>query len=688
VPDVPEGHYRRLSDSGTGPRRDWESVMRVRRRAVAMTAGIMTAAATIGATVPAGAATAVAAPAITSLSAMSGPTAGHLTVAVHGSAFTGVSKVLFGGAKGSSVHVVSPHLLTVAVPAHKAARLDVRVVTGHGTSPVTGHDKFTYVAPPVVGSVTPATSLISGGTRVVVHGSAFTHVERVLFGTKPGTALHVTGSTVLAVTAPAHVAGTVAVQVVAAFGHSTARVADRFSYTAPTGPPAPPAPTGPPAPPARLSIATTALASVEHGVPYTAALAAAGGTPPYTWSASGLPLGLALSPGGQLSGSSVAAERTWPVAVTVADAAGQTAAAALALQVRPHAGSVLAWGQGEDGELGNNTNSATVVTTPVAPSGLTDVVQVVGGSTSGYALRSDGTVYAWGSNTDGQLGVGTTTASLVPEQVPGLFGVTSLGAGQDTAYAVTAQGTVLAWGENNDGQIGDGTTTNRSTPTAVIGLDHVVSVAGAAFAAFALRSDGTVWSWGDNTEGALGQGSAALSTTEAAPIPGLGDVVQVSAKIYNGFALLADGTVRGWGYNVDGEVGDVTTVNRTSPVPVLGLSGVVQIADADYDCYVLLRDGTVRSWGQNTHGQVGDGSATTRLSPVTVPGLAGVQAIAAGGYNGFAQLPGGSVAAWGYGLYGMNADGTTNDVLSPENEPSLFGATDLAAAHLAGYAIR
>ena len=638
------------------------------RRIVAVSAvvGLLVA----GATGPGLAATAVPAPIIGSLSAISGPTAGHVKLTVHGSGFTSVARVMFGGAKAGAVTVLSSHTLTLTVPAHKGARLDVRVVTTHGTSAVTGHDKFTYVAPPVVKSLSLASSLVTGGGRLAVHGSGFLHVHSVRFGVIAGTKLHVISSTSLAVNVPAHLAGTVDVRVVTAYGTSAVKAVDKVSFVAPLP---------------MLSAPTLPVA--ERGVHFITTLAAPqGGTAPFTWAVTGLPGGLTASTAGVISGTTYAGGSAWPLTVMATDALGHVATAAATLEVKAHPGQVLGWGDNSLYEQGNGTTTGPV-TTPAAITGLTGVIQVVGGSEAGFALRSDGTVYAWGSNTYGELGLGDTTRRATPVQVPGLFGVTSLAAGQYTTYAVKSDGTVLAWGLNADGEVGDGTVVNRPSPTPVAGLTDVTSIAAGSATAFALRADGTVWSWGSNLFGELGVGSAVASSPTASPIPGLAGAIEVSAKIYNGEALLANGTVMAWGYNVTGEVGDVTTTNRSAPVAVLGLTGVTEIANADYNTYVLMADGTVRAWGQNDQGQLGDGSLITRLSPVTLAGLSHVVSIGAGAYTGYAEQVDGSVYAWGENTYGDVGNGTVIEQNSPQLIPSLFAAVAIGPGHLAQYAV-
>src|ERR1700682_4077089 len=138
--------------------------------------------------------------------------------------------------------------------------------------------------------------------------------------------------------------------------------------------------------------------------------------------------------------------------------------------------------------------------TPVHVSGLAGVAAAAGGGGSeGYSLavKTDGTVWAWGSNRYGQLGNGTTTDTTTAGQVTGVSGASAVAAGEGQSLAIVGA-TVSAWGSNGGGQLGDGSTTNRSYPVGVVGLGGVTSISGGGGHTLALKSDGTRWAWGGN----------------------------------------------------------------------------------------------------------------------------------------------------------------------------------------------
>ncbi len=235
-----------------------------------------------------------------------------------------------------------------------------------------------------------------------------------------------------------------------------------------------------------------------------------------------------------------------------------------------------AWGWDGAGVLGNGVTGGTV-TTPQQVPGLSAITQIALGIGDAYALRSDGTVWAWGFNELGQLGNGTTLNIYQPVRVPGLTGITQVSAGAGYVLARRSDGTVWAWGTNSSGQLGDGTTITRLVPERIPGLTGITQVA-AYYASFAVRSDGTLLGWGDNSEGELGRGTTGGFSVTPAPVPGLTGVTQVAT---NGETTLAvAGSARAvwaWGMNTCGQFGDGTTVSRPSPEQT-GLGGVAQVA--------------------------------------------------------------------------------------------------------------
>lgn len=279
-------------------------------------------------------------------------------------------------------------------------------------------------------------------------------------------------------------------------------------------------------------------------------------------------------------------------------------------------------------------------------------------------VKSDGTVWAWGNNSYGQLGDGTTTSKSIPVQVSGLSNVVEASAGGYYSIALKSDGTVWTWGYNKYGQLGDGTTTNRSIPVQVIGLSNVVAVAAGYSHSIALKSDGTVWTWGYNAYGQLGDGTL-ISKNTPVQVIGLSGAAAVAAGYYHSIALKSDETVCAWGYNKYGQLGNGTTTNSSLPVQVIGLSNVVAVTAGSYHNISVKSDETVWSWGYNNYGQLGDGTTTNRTTPVQVSGLGSVISATAGQYHSMTLKSDGTVWTWGYNYYGQLGDGTFTNKNTP-----------------------
>ena len=348
-----------------------------------------------------------------------------------------------------------------------------------------------------------------------------------------------------------------------------------------------------------------------------------------------------------------------------APAVGVAGGASHSLLAKPD-GRVWAWGLNSNGQLGDTT--LTQRTLPVLLSAPSGVVALHGGSTHSVARTSFGGVWAWGLNTYGQLGDGTTTQRPTPVQLGALSGVAAVSAGSSHTLAVKTNGTAWAWGRNNVGQLGNGVTTpdKNPAPLQVSSLASVAGVAAGASHSLAVKGDGTAWAWGQNNYGQLGDNS---TTQRSSPIQvsGLTGAVGVSGGASHSLAVKADGTVWAWGLNTYGQLGDGTGSTRRVPVAVTGLTGALTVVAGDNHSLALLADGTLWAWGQNTHGQLGDGTATGRLAPVRVAIPAPVIAAAAGANHGLAVTLDGTVWSWGRNTNGQLGLGTT---LSPRPTPT------------------
>ena len=203
--------------------------------------------------------------------------------------------------------------------------------------------------------------------------------------------------------------------------------------------------------------------------------------------------------------------------------------------------------------------------------------QVAGGVNHTVALRTDGTVWTWGLNANGQLGLGNTTSSPTPAQVTSLSGITAVAAGSTHSLALKSDGTVWAWGNNTDGELGDGTTTPQTNPVQVSGLTNVIAISAGAFHSMALESDGTVWTWGLNTSNQLGDGTTTQRNTPV-QVTTVSGITQISAGWYHNLALNGiTGNVYAWGLNTNGQLGDGTTTSHSSAEQIMALSEITSV---------------------------------------------------------------------------------------------------------------
>jgi len=345
-------------------------------------------------------------------------------------------------------------------------------------------------------------------------------------------------------------------------------------------------------------------------------------------------------------------------------------------------GTVWAWGVGYLGDGAESNHS-----TPIQVPGLRDVIAVAGGDQHSVILKSDGTVWAWGSNVAGQLGDGTMTDRVSPALVQGLTGVVSIAAGQwGHTLVAKADGSVWAWGPNSEGQLGDGTTENRLTPVQVIGLSGVTEVGAGEAHSMAVKSDGTVWTWGRNSSGQLGDGT---NTERHTPqkVTSLSDVKYCVGGDSHTLALTTNGTLWAWGSNGNNQLGDGTYGNRLSPVRVDGLDGVIAISATSHNM-ALKSDGTVWTWGYNFWGQIGNGTTGYASPIVQVPGLYGAVAVEAGEFHSVAIKADGSVWAWGANFMSQLGDGASALHSVPEQVPTLNDVMALAAGEQHSIALK
>ncbi|MBX3012891.1 MAG: hypothetical protein KF832_15355 [Caldilineaceae bacterium] len=344
-------------------------------------------------------------------------------------------------------------------------------------------------------------------------------------------------------------------------------------------------------------------------------------------------------------------------------------------------GGAKCWGGNYAGQLGDG--STTRRTTPVDVITLNrNVAALTAGGAHTCALLTTGAIKCWGSNGSGQLGNGTSSIRTTLIDVVGLSsGISQVYAGGDTSCAVTTGGGAKCWGENGYGQIGDGTTLNRPAPVDVINLSEVSQIASNSYHSCARTTAGEAFCWGHNYYGQLGDGTN-IAKNQPTAVSGLSSgVLAVANGYYHSCALLSTGGVKCWGYNAQGQLGDNSTINRATPVDVTGLASGVKAISADgYHSCALLTSGGVRCWGYNIYGQLGDNTTINRSTPVVTQGLTTVSSLATGSWHNCAVLSSGALRCWGYNGNGQIGDSSTTSRLTPVAVSGLGSGVSNAAA--------
>ena len=366
-----------------------------------------------------------------------------------------------------------------------------------------------------------------------------------------------------------------------------------------------------------------------------------------------------------LLGDGTTVDRQSPVQIGssswIAVAAGQYHSVAIRSD-----GMLFAWGEGKQrnnyqGATGEGENNKEPWTIKGSFPFETSWRSISVGQNFMLGIRSDGILYSWGHNGQGQLGNGTTIDSSSPVQIGSSSWIVAE-AGDNFSLGIRSGGTLFAWGHNNHGQLGDSTTIAKSSPVQ-IGSSSWVAVKGSANFSIGIRAGGTLFTWGYNGHGQLGDNT---TINKSSPVQiGSSSWTAVDAAIAGNFslALRSGGTLFAWGHNSSGQLGDSTTIDKSSPVQIGSESWII-ISAGHAGTAAIRNDYKLFTWGTNSHGQLGDSTTIAKSSPVQIGNSSWIS-VGAGHHHTLGVTSGGSLFSWGYNADSRLGDNTTISRSSP-----------------------
>ena len=345
-----------------------------------------------------------------------------------------------------------------------------------------------------------------------------------------------------------------------------------------------------------------------------------------------------------------------------------SSSADMARSAVPAINNLWAWGKNDNGQLG--LNNTTTISSPVQVGALGSWTNVYICSYIGkyfentFARKSDGTLWSWGRNSYGNLGHNDRVSCSSPTQIGSLNTWSSkFSPGGYGILAVKTNGTLWSWGRNGLGALGLGDTIARSSPVQVGALTTWATVSDSA----AIKTDGTLWTWGDGASGQSGRGN---TTSYSSPVQVglLTDWSQLFSVGDSRFAIKTNGTLWSWGFDYQGSLGLNNTIYRSSPVQIGSLNTWASVGSTSASIISVIAvqtNGTLWTWGRNYEGQLGQNDQINRSSPTQVGALTTWTSVTAGGKVAGAIKSPGSLWTFGRGTYGTLGQNNTTTRSSP-----------------------
>jgi len=339
-------------------------------------------------------------------------------------------------------------------------------------------------------------------------------------------------------------------------------------------------------------------------------------------------------------------------------------------------GTLWAWGVNGDGQLGINDTVRDQDTPRQVGSGTT-WIQVDAARYHTLALKSDGTLWAWGKNDKGQLGNGQSgkdNKQISPIQIGTSINWAQVSSGHSVGYAhslaLKTDGTLWAWGAGGLYSLGTGDNNDQLAPIQVGTTSNWLSINAGEYASFGIKDNGTLWAWGWNIANITGIAGLSSSATQIEPAQVNSDTNWqfASSTGFHVMALKTTGTIYAWGHNYSGELGigvSSREQNRSAPTPIATLNNVTQIATGESHSAVIKTDETLWTWGQGRFYELGNDSTAEQTSPAMVGLETNWSKVIAGNYHNLALKTDGTLWAWGFNGSGQLGDGSTTKSPTP-----------------------
>jgi alpha-tubulin suppressor-like RCC1 family protein len=275
-------------------------------------------------------------------------------------------------------------------------------------------------------------------------------------------------------------------------------------------------------------------------------------------------------------------------------------------------GTLWTWGYNGDGQLGDGTKINKEVPTQIGAA--TNWKSVSNNFSNSFAIKTNGTIWGWGDNSKGQLGLGSIVNKLIPTQIGTATNWQSVSSGQEYTLAIKTNGTLWAWGDNTGGKLGNDTFVDELSPIRIGTDTDWVKVVAGSIASFAIKSDGTLWAWGGLNGVDTGRSIIPVQV-------GTDTWTDISATYFHAIGLQTNGTIWSWGRNNSGALGRGNSLSNPANYIARQIGTETNwraIATGSDHSMAVKKDGTLWSWGENDFGQYGNGTTSPSPSPLQI----------------------------------------------------------------------